>query len=37
VEIDRRVASLKLKTMKFAIDRMTPEQVRYVASWSEGT
>jgi adenosylhomocysteinase len=37
VEIDEEVAQLKLATMGVEIDTMTPEQVKYVASWSEGT
>src|SRR5262249_21175295 len=36
-EIDRNVAKLKLKSLKVAIDRLTPEQKHYLASWSEGT
>lgn len=35
--IDREVARLKLKTMGIGIDTPTPEQVRYMAAWSEGT
>jgi len=37
VEIDEEVAQLKLATMGVEIDTMTPEQVKYVESWSEGT
>src|SRR5581483_10333088 len=37
VEIDEEIARLKLATMGVEIDTMTPEQVKYVASWSEGT
>jgi adenosylhomocysteinase len=37
VEIDEEVARLKLSSMDVDIDTMTPEQVKYVASWSEGT
>ncbi len=36
-EIDRTVATLKLRTMGVRIDRLTPEQVKYLASWQEGT
>lgn len=36
-EIDQEVARLKLDSMKVAIDVLTPEQVTYLASWSEGT
>jgi adenosylhomocysteinase len=35
--IDREVAKLKLKSMGTTIDTLTPEQVRYMATWSEGT
>jgi adenosylhomocysteinase len=37
VEIDEEVATLKLASMGVDIDVLTPEQVRYMASWSEGT
>ena len=36
-ELDRRVAKLKLGTMGVRIDRLTPEQVAYLASWQMGT
>jgi adenosylhomocysteinase len=36
-EIDKEVASLKLKALGITIDTLTPEQVKYLASWSEGT
>ncbi|HUZ03824.1 MAG TPA: adenosylhomocysteinase [Acidobacteriaceae bacterium] len=36
-ELDRRVAKLKLEAMGVKIDRLTPEQEEYLASWSEGT
>jgi len=35
--IDMEVARLKLKTMGITIDVLTPEQERYLRSWSEGT
>jgi len=35
--IDATVASLKLKSMGTAIDRLTPEQERYLFSWELGT
>jgi adenosylhomocysteinase len=35
--IDMEVARLKLKTMGITIDVLTPEQVKYLSSWSEGT
>ncbi len=36
-EIDDSVAALKLKSMGIAIDRLTPEQKKYLASWEMGT
>ncbi|MDP9269217.1 MAG: adenosylhomocysteinase [Acidobacteriota bacterium] len=36
-ELDKRVAKLKLEAMGIKIDRLTPEQEEYLASWSEGT
>jgi adenosylhomocysteinase len=36
-EIDREVARLKLESLGVAIDKLTPEQEEYLASWSEGT
>jgi adenosylhomocysteinase len=36
-EIDEEVALLKLAAMKITIDTPTAEQVKYMASWSEGT
>ncbi len=35
--IDEEVARLKLAAMHISIDTLTPEQVKYLASWSEGT
>ncbi len=35
--IDERIARLKLKAMDIAIDRLTPEQKKYLASWEMGT
>jgi len=35
--IDKNVARLKLEAMGVKIDRLTPEQETYLASWSEGT
>ncbi|MER3543404.1 MAG: adenosylhomocysteinase [Chloroflexota bacterium] len=35
--IDRQVARLKLQAMHVAIDTLTPEQEKYLASWEEGT
>ena len=36
-DIDREIARLKLKSMGVRIDTLTPEQVKYMASWQEGT
>ncbi|MFC1898897.1 adenosylhomocysteinase [Chloroflexota bacterium] len=36
-EIDRQVAQLKLNSMGINIDSLTPEQVKYLNSWEEGT
>jgi adenosylhomocysteinase len=36
-EIDKEVARLKLAAMNIAIDVLTPEQEKYLASWEEGT
>ena len=36
-DIDQWVASLKLQSMGIAIDKLTKEQVKYLASWEEGT
>ena len=36
-EIDKEVARLKLQAMGIEIDRLTPEQEKYLASWDEGT
>ena len=35
--IDKEVARLKLKSMGTTIDVLTPAQVKYMATWSEGT
>jgi adenosylhomocysteinase len=37
VEIDRRVAELKLASMGLQIEKLTPEQDRYLHSWQMGT
>lgn len=37
VEIDRRVAELKLRSMGIKLERQTEEQMEYSASWSFGT
>ncbi len=36
-EIDRDIALLKLRAMGVEIDVLTPEQVRYLSSWTMGT
>jgi len=36
-EIDREIARVKLETMGVAIDQLTEEQAKYLASWDEGT
>ena len=35
--LDQQIAKLKLESMGFQIDKLTPEQELYLASWSEGT
>lgn len=37
LKIDERIAKLKLKSMSIKIDKLTPEQKRYLASWKMGT
>ncbi len=37
LEIDQEVAQLKLSSIGVDIDTLTPEQQKYMASWSEGT
>ena len=37
VDIDRRVAKLKLDSMGIAIEKLTEEQKRYLSSWDFGT
>lgn len=37
IELDREVAYLKLKSLGVDIDRLTPEQKRYLSAWEEGT
>jgi len=36
-KIDSQIAALKLKSMGVGIDRLTPEQKKYLASWEMGT
>jgi adenosylhomocysteinase len=35
--IDRQIAKLKLESMGVSVDKLTPQQEHYLASWSEGT
>jgi adenosylhomocysteinase len=35
--IDKNIAGLKLKSLGIKIDRLTPEQKKYLASWEMGT
>ncbi len=36
-DIDRQIARLKLQAMGVEIDKLTPEQEKYLASWEQGT
>jgi adenosylhomocysteinase len=36
-QLDREIARLKLEAMNIKIDTLTEEQVKYLASWEEGT
>lgn len=36
-EIEMDIASTKLKTMGFVLDKLTPEQAKYLTSWESGT
>ncbi len=36
-EIDKELARLKLNAMGVRIDKLTPEQKKYLASWEMGT
>ena len=36
-DIDREIARLKLQSMGVSIDKLTPEQEKYLSSWQEGT
>jgi adenosylhomocysteinase len=36
-KIDEKIAKLKLKSMGIKIDKLTPEQEKYLASWEVGT
>ena len=35
--LDKEIARLKLDSMGHKLDKLTPEQERYLASWQEGT
>jgi adenosylhomocysteinase len=35
--LDQQIAKLKLESMSVNIDKLTPEQEHYLASWNEGT
>jgi adenosylhomocysteinase len=35
--LDREIARLKLESMGVSIDRLTPEQEKYLSSWDMGT
>ena len=37
VELDQMIAKLKLESMGVKIDKLTPEQIKYLSSWNEGT
>jgi adenosylhomocysteinase len=37
MDLDKRVAKLKLESLGVKIDRLTSEQEEYLASWNEGT
>jgi len=36
-DIDKRIARLKLQSMSINIDKLTAEQMEYLASWEQGT
>jgi len=36
-EVDAEIASIKLSAMGVKIDELTPQQVKYLNSWEEGT
>ncbi len=37
LDIDRKIAEIKLKSMGVKLEKLTPEQVKYLNSWQEGT
>jgi len=36
-DLDRKVAQMKLESVGIKIDKLTPEQEKYLSSWAEGT
>ena len=36
-EIENYVATLKLASMDISVDKLTPQQEKYLSSWQEGT
>ena len=36
-DVDREIARIKLASMGIHIDKLTPEQEKYLNSWEEGT
>lgn len=36
-ELDNEIAKIKLETLGIKIDKLTPEQEKYLSSWNEGT
>lgn len=36
-EIDEEIAQMKLKALRVKIDKLTPDQKKYLAGWEEGT
>ena len=37
IELDKEIASVKLSTLGIEIDKLTPEQIKYINTWQEGT
>ncbi|MCX7959172.1 MAG: adenosylhomocysteinase, partial [Deltaproteobacteria bacterium] len=37
LSLDREVAEIKLRSLGISIDRLTPEQKKYLSQWEEGT
>jgi adenosylhomocysteinase len=37
IAVDQEIARLKLQAMGVSIDTLTPEQLKYLASWDAGT